>query len=160
MLTSRRFCDVCAVENLGHEWMPRLIVISAVLIGLFGFGSYLRSSDSVLPRTLKRADQIDTSSAPETTLKSPKDVPAALSGTGAGGTRTAEQQPPADTGAALPTKEQTQVSGIASENPVYFCGAMTKKGKPCSRRVKTKGRCWQHEGQPSAVAGSTATDVY
>jgi hypothetical protein len=29
---------------------------------------------------------------------------------------------------------------------VYFCGAPTKKGTMCSRRVKSGGRCWQHEG--------------
>jgi hypothetical protein len=33
------------------------------------------------------------------------------------------------------------------KEPVYFCGAETKKGTPCSRRVKGGGRCWQHEGK-------------
>ncbi|HEU4509799.1 MAG TPA: hypothetical protein VFR78_16300 [Pyrinomonadaceae bacterium] len=32
------------------------------------------------------------------------------------------------------------------EEKVYTCGARTKKGKPCSRRVKQPGRCWQHKG--------------
>ena len=32
------------------------------------------------------------------------------------------------------------------EEKVYTCGARTKKGKPCSRRVKEPGRCWQHKG--------------
>lgn len=29
---------------------------------------------------------------------------------------------------------------------VYICGARTKKGKPCSRRVHGPVRCWQHKG--------------
>ena len=31
------------------------------------------------------------------------------------------------------------------EEKVYTCGARTRKGKPCSRRVKEPGRCWQHK---------------
>jgi len=34
---------------------------------------------------------------------------------------------------------------------VYYCGAQTKKGTPCSRRVKGGGRCWQHAGQPAML---------
>jgi len=28
----------------------------------------------------------------------------------------------------------------------YTCGARTKKGTPCSRRVHGPVRCWQHKG--------------
>jgi hypothetical protein len=29
----------------------------------------------------------------------------------------------------------------------YFCGYPTKKGTPCSRKVREKGaRCYQHDG--------------
>ena|SRR6185436_19670063 len=34
---------------------------------------------------------------------------------------------------------------------VYICGARTKKGTPCSRRVHGPVRCWQHKGLPSMV---------
>ena len=40
-----------------------------------------------------------------------------------------------------PTPEQT-----------YACGARTKKGKPCSRRVHGPVRCWQHKGAPAMLA--------
>ena len=40
-----------------------------------------------------------------------------------------------------------QLSGTSSvEGPVYMCGARTKKGTPCSRRVHGPVRCWQHKG--------------
>jgi hypothetical protein len=29
---------------------------------------------------------------------------------------------------------------------VYMCGARTRKGTPCSRRVHGPVRCWQHKG--------------
>ena len=35
----------------------------------------------------------------------------------------------------------------AAQEAIYFCGAETKKGTPCTRRVKGGGRCWQHAGR-------------
>lgn len=34
---------------------------------------------------------------------------------------------------------------------VYTCGARTKKGSPCSRRVHGPVRCWQHKGMPAML---------
>jgi hypothetical protein len=34
---------------------------------------------------------------------------------------------------------------------VYTCGARTKKGTPCSRRVHGPVRCWQHKGMPAML---------
>jgi hypothetical protein len=34
------------------------------------------------------------------------------------------------------------------EEQIYTCGARTKKGTPCSRRVHGPVRCWQHKGMP------------
>ena len=33
----------------------------------------------------------------------------------------------------------------------YTCGARTKKGTPCSRRVHGPVRCWQHKGSQAMV---------
>ena len=33
----------------------------------------------------------------------------------------------------------------------YQCGARTKKGTPCSRRVHGPVRCWQHKGQKAML---------
>ena len=38
------------------------------------------------------------------------------------------------------------------EEAVYICGARTKKGTPCSRRVQQPARCWQHKGMPAMLA--------
>jgi hypothetical protein len=35
---------------------------------------------------------------------------------------------------------------------IYTCGARTKKGTPCSRRVHGPVRCWQHKGLPAILA--------
>ena len=50
--------------------------------------------------------------------------------------------------------------GTANERPtdpeevVYVCGARTKKGTPCQRRVRGPGRCWQHRGMPAVLPPS------
>jgi hypothetical protein len=47
--------------------------------------------------------------------------------------------------------------GSATERPTeatettYLCGARTKKGTPCSRRVRFPGRCYQHKGLPAML---------
>ena len=37
------------------------------------------------------------------------------------------------------------------EEVVYICGARTKKGTPCARRVHSAVRCWQHKGSPAML---------
>ena len=50
--------------------------------------------------------------------------------------------------------------GASNERPtdpeevVYVCGARTKKGTPCQRRVRGPGRCWQHRGKPAILPPS------
>jgi hypothetical protein len=49
----------------------------------------------------------------------------------------------------------TTVPGVTVEDPGYICGARTKKGTPCHRRVHVAGeRCFQHKGMPSLVPES------
>ena len=35
---------------------------------------------------------------------------------------------------------------VVTSEETYICGARTKKGTPCSRRVRGPVRCWQHKG--------------
>ena len=46
---------------------------------------------------------------------------------------------------AVPTSQPTQPATTVEEK-TYICGARTKKGTPCSRRVHGPVRCWQHKG--------------
>lgn len=38
-----------------------------------------------------------------------------------------------------------------AEEVVYTCGARTRKGTPCSRRVQAPVRCWQHKGMAAML---------
>jgi len=42
-------------------------------------------------------------------------------------------------------------AAVALSDEVYLCGARTKKGTPCSRRVHGPTRCWQHKGLPAML---------
>jgi hypothetical protein len=51
---------------------------------------------------------------------------------------------------------QQTSAGVANQPPaveeqIYMCGARTKKGTPCSRRVHGPVRCWQHKGLPAML---------
>jgi hypothetical protein len=49
-----------------------------------------------------------------------------------------------------PTSQLAATSSTPQPSPeleqIYTCGARTKKGTPCSRRVHGPVRCWQHKG--------------
>jgi hypothetical protein len=56
--------------------------------------------------------------------------------------------------AAVATAGQDSEAPSAAKVTVddtYLCGARTKKGTPCSRRVHGPTRCWQHKGLPSML---------
>jgi hypothetical protein len=61
-----------------------------------------------------------------------------------------------DSGGATKTADRstatTSTQPSLSEEVVYICGARTKKGTPCSRRVHGPVRCWQHKGLPAMLS--------
>jgi hypothetical protein len=42
-------------------------------------------------------------------------------------------------------------ANVSVQEVVYTCGARTKKGTPCQRRVHAPVRCWQHKGMPAML---------
>jgi hypothetical protein len=54
-----------------------------------------------------------------------------------------------------PNIQQATTTGTPQPSPIteqlYTCGARTKKGTPCSRRVHGPVRCWQHKGAPAML---------
>ena len=139
-LTSRRFCEFCAVEQQQHDLLPRAGAVIAILVGMIGVTAYLGSGKAA------------SSAGPTHSTASTKPVqdpanPASVAGPGNPKTeiRSASNTIPAvsDT----PKTLQRGSEPNSSTEAVYYCGAMTKKGTSCTRRVKTPGRCWQHRGQ-------------
>jgi hypothetical protein len=143
-LTSRRFCEFCEIEQKQHDLLPRAALILALLFGSAGLTSYLSSPGKADTTTRRTVSQVQES-GPQASAANRTPEHGKV-GTSAIQPPTPVDSPPRGTTANL---EQRPVPQNSSTEPVYFCGAMTKKGTPCTRRVRSKGHCWQHGGQTS-----------
>lgn len=122
---SRRFCNDCA-RRLRKV---RLTHVLLVTLGLLGAGFIVGRARRPAPPPLiieRRSDSPLSDNEPGKSTRP---------GTESGANSTAaKNSPPA-----------------AAEEEVYLCGARTKKGTPCSRRVHGPVRCWQHKGMPAML---------
>jgi hypothetical protein len=144
-LASRRFCELCATDYGVYDKIPLFLVVVSVLFGLFGVGSYFRTAEKTLNvapnqfvSVAQNANKVETNRANRTPqVSSNTSVPPSVQA------KTEN----------VPAKQNLKTEQIQTpaQEAVYFCGAPTKKGTPCSRRVKNGGRCWQHEGQQAML---------
>lgn len=139
---SRRFCQLCETEYKAGDIAQRATVVIGLVLGIFGFSAIVWPEKAVQPkmenaatlqRTLKSAPVQKTDNLPPTEEKN-----ATVQSKGVSNADLTEVP------AYQERKEQNREADVSSDTAIYYCGAPTKKGTPCSRRVKTKGRCWQH----------------
>jgi len=136
--TSRRFCEFCRVEQMQHELLPKVCVVIALLVGSAGAISYFGGSATGETTAANSATRLGKLSEVHP-LRAPADQSA--------GVPQDDTKSPTSNGEAV-TKLQRGPQREPSTEPVYYCGAMTRKGTPCTRRTKTPGRCWQHADVP------------
>lgn len=148
LLTSRRFCEFCEIEQKQHDLLPRAAAIVALLVGAAGLTSYFRGS------TETPVSRKSTSAQAEQAREFRSDPTKKMNLAQATNANNAEHSNRGFTNASgLPSNAasaktiQRDLPQDSSTEPVYYCGAITRKGTPCTRRVKTKGRCWQHIGR-------------
>jgi hypothetical protein len=147
--TSRRFCENCETIFRKEEWLARIGIAGAILMALLGFGSYLKSPEKSLNLTSGRNVFESSNKTPEVTAGTTDgkaNRPVTSNETSQIGS-----QRDSNTTAKVgnPRIRESQQNG--ETEAVYFCGAQTKKGSPCTRKVRGGGRCWQHEGQPAVL---------
>lgn len=143
---SKMFCDVCKHDFVLARAVPVVFYCLMAVIGIFGIGSWWRGGEKPLnlaarqpavnapgvTKPAKQAPQVNSNSNVQQTAQTnnlPTNAPQTSSLT------------------AKPQLKQVNPAPAGTEEAVYFCGAPTKKGTPCSRRVRGGGRCWQHKGQ-------------
>jgi hypothetical protein len=137
---SRKFCPDCA-PRFRRPQMLWLLMASAALFGL-GLAAG-RSTRPKTPPLIIQRSQLATSNTPELTDR--KDSPET------------ESKAVPDSSSASSPAEGYGLDGTVAERPtspdevVSICGARTKKGTPCQRRVRGTGRCWQHRGMPAMI---------
>jgi len=156
LFSSRRFCDVCKEENKGFEMLAKLAVIAAFLLPLSVVGSFLRTGD-VQPAQankapLARVNKTLSAAEGNREKQSPSRNLETLDEKGVAGSSPNLESAAAEIG------KQPRNPKITSEGEVFYCGALTKKGTACTRKVKTKGNCWQHSVRTVAIpAGNPAS---
>ena len=120
--TSRRFCDKCSRTFTRSHWLRPTIALLVFFLAALMLGRGCRRAPP--PLIIERP--VSSSAASGIT-------PGTNSNTTSGAPNSNAAQPapaPAD---------------------LYTCGARTKKGTPCSRRVHGPVRCWQHKGAPAML---------
>ena len=148
--TSRRFCELCATEYGIYDWIPRLSGIGLALT-LLVISVYFQKTDQPVNLSPNRLlSSVPNGKIPSNQNAAPPSANIVQIGQTANGNVSAVNAPPLKT-PDLKIK-QTADAPVESGEKIYFCGAATKKGTPCSRRVKGGGRCWQHIGQPALLA--------
>lgn len=151
---SQRFCDVCKSDFVLQRLIPKLFVGLMAFVGIFGIGSYWRNGEKPLNVSTKQfAVNPQTSSKNTATQSSQVNANSNIQQLAqANNVQTNSQNAlQAQNLITKPAVKQSQNIPISAEETVYYCGAMTKKGTPCSRRVKGGGRCWQHKGQTAML---------
>jgi hypothetical protein len=149
IFTSRKFCELCCSELQFMHWGPRLLALGSLVIGVAVISGFFRPAarqTEIPARTAALAAPAALAMQPEGNFNTtPRPI----------------QQ--SQVGQNTDPGSSTSNSSLSSSIPVgprpgeavYFCGAATKKGTPCSRRVKHRGeRCWQHAGMPSMADNS------
>ena len=166
LLTSRRFCDLCETEYKFDDWLPRIMGLIALMFGVWGIGSYLnRPTDSIdisrsrVVRSSKFQNNGESKSRGDRPISNSQSFRDSQRGKSekvdrldTTPRREAEKSEGSETVSVGSTKK-TERKRLIKEvsDPIYFCGAETKKGTPCSRKVKGKKRCWQHEGREAIL---------
>lgn len=148
---SEKFCDVCKHDFVVPRMLPVIFAALMAIFGMFGIGSFLRGGEKPLNVSTKQLTANQTNSGKTTPVQMSQVV---------SNSNTQPNAPPKNVStinaqtANLTTKpplKQTETAPVAAAEATYFCGAATKKGTPCTRRVKGGGRCWQHKGQPALL---------
>lgn len=152
--TNRRFCELCETDHSIQDWAMKIVLCGGLIFStLFIVNSIVSSGRSVNTgsvKTLKNSSPIvepgNQGALKDLAPGNDNQNGSVVRDSPSKGQPIAEGAYPVET---VNRKSQTETlhnQQITSATPVYFCGAETKKGSPCSRRVKGGGRCWQHIG--------------
>ncbi len=151
--SSRRFCELCETEFKIHDLLPRIAVVCGILFGIFGLGTYWQKSEGSVKNVSKQL-----SGTPLNINKSFANQAAPQISANQNVQSLAQTKPnisnaeiKSPTASSVSGTKQSEAAPDALPVKIYYCGAQTKKGSPCSRKMKNGGRCWQHTGQPAML---------
>ena len=152
--SSGRFCDLCETEFKMHDWLPRIAVVCSILLGIFGMGTYWQTHGNSVKNSPKQLSEtslnINRSPANQTVappISTNQNVQSLVQTPGNASTAETKSLTVSSNNGV----KQPEIASGAAAVKIYYCGAQTKKGSPCTHKVKGGGRCWQHPGQPAML---------
>ncbi len=128
--TSRRFCDVCS-KRLLKQRLTNPLVAAIVLLSI-GMITGRAGRPAAPPLIIERSANSPLYNSQNNSVTNETDDPPANA-------KSSNSHP----------RQNSQAT--TDEELVYICGARTKKGTPCARRVHSAVRCWQHKGTPAML---------
>lgn len=156
--TNRRFCQFCETNLGGRDLAYKVCFGILIVISIVGVGNFWRKPEKDLivaqNQTISNstnngrnfAAQTNTAQNANQTIAPPlnqtKEIAAPETKSPIAVSKLSQR---------ITTTENQTAAPSTQEEIVYFCGARTKKGTPCARRMRAGGRCWQHEGQPAML---------
>lgn len=157
---SRRFCELCETQYKVYDWLPRVLVVFGILTGIIGLGFYWQRAENAAAVPLhqiadnNRAANKNSATQINSLQLSANQIVQESAQEKQSVAQTQNKAQAVSVKPSLPQATQTERierQPISTVEKTYFCGAETKKGTPCSRRVKGGGRCWQHAGQTAML---------
>lgn len=140
--SSGRFCASCERRHGRGAWVRFLVVLCFAACAGFVVGRLLRPAAP--PLVIERGNL----PAPALLAKRPD----------ASAPKTDAAHMPGPAAAAAARDPGATAEPLTDPGEIVsVCGARTKKGTPCSRRVRGVGRCWQHRGRPAMLPASKLT---
>lgn len=162
LFASRRFCELCETQHKVYDLLPRVVVAFGIFVGVLGLGFYWQKAENSATRSPHQIADYNRSANENSAaqINSPNSLQLSTNQTVQEPAR--EKQSAVAAQSRIPIVavkpslppaqiEKVERQPIAAVEKTYFCGAATKKGTPCSRRVKGGGRCWQHAGQTAML---------
>ena len=129
--TSRKFCESCA-PRFAKEQITQVAVVGATLL-LIGLALGYAERRVTPPLLIARnQDSPLAPTSPRQATSTTTDGPTKMDDAGA-------------------NADAANVLSSQSADVIYMCGARTKRGTPCTRRVHGLVRCWQHKGMPALL---------
>ena len=147
--TSRRFCELCETKFPLSEFIQKAVPFLGIVGVIVGIVSFWPTSQAPVSPVTKRA------LAAETNAQSLQASPT-FKTTDSGNIQSQPSsriESPNNT-ASAPAQNASKTASAEKPEPIYYCGAETKKGTPCTRKVKGNVRCWQHQGMPAILPPS------
>jgi hypothetical protein len=145
LFTSGKFCDLCQNEFRVKDWGTRLLAAAGIVFLTALISSFFRPAQLGSKAVSSEPVPLSTTVKPRADANfNTTQITSSQSQTGTNVNTSTVSPPPANP--AVPEQ------AVKTNDVLYYCGAATKKGTPCSRRVKRPGeRCWQHQGMPSIL---------